>query len=70
MLITKGIFNELKSIIGPSDPSIAKKINPNSIRTLYGKDIVRNCVYFTKSKRHYKKVFKNKLSFKCRHFNV
>eukprot|EP01084_Bolivina_argentea_P044156 81285_1 len=57
LLSKEGIFQDLKEIIGPSDPSIARKINPNSIRALYGKDIVKNCVYYTKSKRHYKKVF-------------
>ena len=58
MVISKeGIFNELNAIVGPADPFVARKTSPYSIRALFGKDIVRNCVYWAKSRRHYRKVF-------------
>lgn len=35
-------INRLQNMIGPSNPSVAKKENPSSIRALYGTDHIRN----------------------------
>lgn len=34
-----------RDIIGPTDPEKAKKINPKSIRSLYGENITENAVH-------------------------
>ena len=39
--------NSLRSLVGPHDPDIAKILRPNTIRSLFGKDRVKNAVHCT-----------------------
>ena len=52
-------FATLGSIMGEEAPAIAKVQTPNSIRALFGEDLVKNAVYFTKNIRAYKKTLPN-----------
>lgn len=42
-------------LIGPSEPALAKKIAPNSLRALYAVDRLRNCCYSSKNEKDVKR---------------
>jgi nucleoside-diphosphate kinase len=41
------VVNEVRGIVGPHDPQIAKYVRPNSLRALYGKNQVLNGLHVT-----------------------
>ena len=41
------IVSQFRDFVGPSDPSLAKQIRPNSIRAKFGADKVKNAVHCT-----------------------
>ena len=41
------VVNEVRSIVGPHDPQIAKHVRPSSLRAIYGKSTVLNGVHVT-----------------------
>ena len=43
----ENVVNALRSLVGPHDPEIAKILRPNTIRSMFGKDRVKNAVHCT-----------------------
>lgn len=43
----ENVVKNLRELVGPHDPEIAKIIRPNTIRSIFGKDRVRNSVHCT-----------------------
>jgi nucleoside-diphosphate kinase len=43
----ENVVNALRSLVGPHDPDIAKILRPNTIRSMFGKDRVKNAVHCT-----------------------
>lgn len=43
----ENVVERLRSLVGPHDPEIAKILRPNTIRSIYGKDRVKNAVHCT-----------------------
>ena len=41
------VVNQLRNLVGPQDPDIAKKLRPNTIRAKFGKNRVFNAVHCT-----------------------
>ena len=41
------VVNQVRRIAGPHDPAIAKTIRPNSLRAVFGKNLVQNGVHVT-----------------------
>lgn len=41
------VVHSLRSVVGPHDPEIAKILRPNTIRSVFGKDRVKNAVHCT-----------------------
>ena len=40
-------LGQFREFAGPSDPALAKQIRPNSLRSRYGEDKVKNAVHCT-----------------------
>ena len=43
----ENVVKELRKLVGPHDPEIAKNLRPNSLRAKYGIDRIRNAVHCT-----------------------
>jgi nucleoside-diphosphate kinase len=41
------VVSQLRALVGPHDPEIAKILRPNTIRALFGKDRIKNAVHCT-----------------------
>ncbi|CAG2249597.1 NME8 [Mytilus edulis] len=57
-LCREGAVEGWRSLIGPSDPSEAKKVSPDSIRAMYGESILRNAVHGSSNPEHAKRSIK------------
>ena len=42
-------IEKLQTLIGPSNPIEAKKVNPKSLRALYGADEIKNAIHSSES---------------------
>lgn len=43
----ENVVTKLRELVGPNDPEIAKHLRPNTIRSKFGLDRVRNAVHVT-----------------------
>ncbi len=43
----ENVVNSLRTLVGPHDPDIAKILRPNTLRSMFGKDRVKNAVHCT-----------------------
>ena len=57
MVIGDNAFDTIADLAGPSEPNIARIHMPDSIRALYGIDQVRNCIWWSKNEKTYKRIF-------------
>ncbi|CAO3587019.1 unnamed protein product [Absidia cylindrospora] len=44
-----GAIHGLRVVIGPTDPALARKINPQSVRALYGTNVQENAIHASDS---------------------
>ncbi|XP_068940479.1 thioredoxin domain-containing protein 3 [Petaurus breviceps papuanus] len=53
MIISKeNAVQDWRKLVGPTDPEEARKVAPESIRALFGKDILDNAVHVSSTKEH------------------
>ncbi|CAG2221692.1 Thioredoxin domain-containing protein 3,Thioredoxin domain-containing protein 3 homolog [Mytilus edulis] len=57
-LCREGAVEGWRSMIGPSDPTEAKMVSPDSIRATYGESILRNAVHGSSNPEHAKRSIK------------
>ncbi|XP_076088091.1 thioredoxin domain-containing protein 6-like isoform X18 [Mytilus galloprovincialis] len=58
VLSREGAVDGWRSLIGPTDPTQAKEVSPDSIRATYGKSILENAVHGSSDPEHAKKTIK------------
>ncbi|CAG2195481.1 NME8 [Mytilus edulis] len=58
VLSREGAVDGWRSLIGPTDPTQAKEVSPDSIRATYGKSILENAVHGSSDPDHAKKTIK------------
>ena len=55
-------IKKLANLVGPRDPNNARKINPQSLRALFGEDILKNACQCSKNQQTFAK-FRDNLFF-------
>ncbi|XP_052079985.1 thioredoxin domain-containing protein 6-like isoform X28 [Mytilus californianus] len=58
VLSREGAVDGWRSMIGPTDPTQAKEVSPDSIRATYGESILKNAVHGSSDPEHAKKTIK------------
>jgi len=59
ILSCEDAMRRLQDILGPTHPGKAKEMDPNSIRALYGKDVVKNAVHGSATKQNVADIIKD-----------